>query len=145
MMDVIENLDHKPMYLPRYVYGIQSGQYIKIGVAADIERRMGTMRLYNPHPFALVFKRKTACAYHCERRMHEILGAKAIGREWFEVTLDEVKAAAVIGLSEARAAFREQLKRDIAWRLQLRAPATNAPAVQFVATKSETSTNTMLS
>jgi len=141
----MEDLEHKPMYVPRYVYGIQSGQFIKIGVAISTERRMETMRLYNPHPFTLVFRRKTECAYHCERRMHEILSAKSIGREWFDVTLDEVKAAAVIGILEANKVWRAQLKKEIAWRMEVRARQINAPAVHLPDLKSENSIDTIAS
>lgn len=55
------------------------------------------MRLLNPHPVSVVFKRKMYAAYHCEKKIHEILAPKAIGREWFDATIEDVRAAAAIG------------------------------------------------
>jgi hypothetical protein len=76
------------------VYGIRCGEFIKIGRAADVNDRIVTMGLYNPYPIDLVFTRRTAAPLFYERKMHEILAAHAIGREWFKVTLDQVRLAA---------------------------------------------------
>lgn len=94
--------EFNPNLTVRYVYGIQSGQFIKVGVALDITRRLHTIRLSNPHPLKVVLRRKMRAAYYCERKMHEILKEKSIGREWFDATVEEVHAAAIIGSAHAR-------------------------------------------
>jgi hypothetical protein len=76
-----------------YVYAIQSLDLIKVGVAKDIAKRMEAMRLMNPHGCELLFYRRTYAPYIFEKRMHELLADKAVGREWFRVTLAEVRAA----------------------------------------------------
>lgn len=86
----------------RNVYAIQSGRFIKIGVAVSIADRLHTMRLSNPHELKVVYRRKMKAAYHCEKKVHEVLRDKAVGREWFEATVDEIKAAMAIGLAHAR-------------------------------------------
>jgi hypothetical protein len=110
-------------FAQNFVYGIQSGQFIKIGVARDIAKRMTIMRLHNPHGCTLVFRRWTYCAYHCERTMHEVLAAKSIGREWFEVTVQEVRAASRVGISEANKLYRELRRKEREW-------ATKTPVVR---------------
>lgn len=77
-----------------YVYAIQSLDLIKIGVAKDIEKRLEAMRLMNPHGCELIFYRRTYAPYTFENRMHVLLAKKAVGREWFRVTLAEVRTAA---------------------------------------------------
>jgi hypothetical protein len=76
-----------------YVYAIKSLDLIKVGVAKNIEKRMETMRLHNPHGCELLFYRRTYAPYTFEKRMHELLAEKAVGREWFRVTLEEVRTA----------------------------------------------------
>lgn len=76
-----------------YVYAIKSRDLIKVGVAKDIEKRMEAMRLNNPHGCELVLYRRTYAPYTFERRMHKLLADKAVGREWFRVTLEEVREA----------------------------------------------------
>lgn len=77
-----------------FVYGIQSLELIKVGVAMDIDKRLNTMRLHNPHGCELVFYRRTFAPYVFERRMHALLIDKAVGREWFRVTLADLRQAA---------------------------------------------------
>lgn len=89
------------------VYGVRSGRFIKIGWAGDVEERMETMKLYNPHPLELVFCRRTASVLHFERKMHEVLAPYAVGREWFRVTVDQIRAAA----SNADVHVAEAVKR----------------------------------
>lgn len=76
-----------------FVYAIKSLDLIKVGVAKDIEKRMNSMRLDNPRGCELLFYRRTYAPYTFEKRMHELLVDKAVGREWFRVTLEEVRIA----------------------------------------------------
>lgn len=76
-----------------YVYAIKSLDLIKVGVAKNIEKRMEAMRLMNPHGCELLFYRRAYAPYTFEKRMHELLADKAVGREWFRVTLEEVRIA----------------------------------------------------
>lgn len=85
-----------------WLYGIQSGLFIKVGVANNINDRLRTMNLYNPHPCKVVAKRRIECAYHAERRVHQILKPYAIGREWFAVDAPLVRAAMTIAIRDVR-------------------------------------------
>lgn len=100
-----------------FVYAIKSLDLIKVGVAKNIERRMNAMRLDNPHGCELIFYRRTYAPYTFERRMHELLADKAAGREWFRVTLAEVRAAsntARLASIRAERAVRSQFKAAMA-------------------------------
>jgi hypothetical protein len=78
-----------------FVYGIRSLDLIKVGVATDIEKRMNVMRLHNPHGVELVFYRRVYAPYVFEKRLHQLLAEKAMGREWFKISLEELRCAAV--------------------------------------------------
>lgn len=115
--------------IERNVYGIQSGQFIKIGVAKSIKQRLHAMRLLNPHNPKVVFRRKMVAAFHCEKKMHEILADKAIGREWFDVTIEELRAAASIGVAYAK---QVQQLRLLQMRAQIGTPETQAVDADLV-------------
>ncbi len=93
-----------------FVYGIKSLDLIKVGVARNIEKRMHRMRLENPHELELVFYRKVFAPYAFERRMHQILADKAVGREWFRVTLADLRLAATSARSASDKAMRVHQK-----------------------------------
>lgn len=76
-----------------YVYGIQSGRYIKVGVAQHLQGRLHTFRLHNPHPLKIVLRRTVANDYWVEKRMHQLLDKYAIGREWFDCSQEQVREA----------------------------------------------------
>lgn len=95
-------LDYSPDTNPRWLYAIQCGQFIKIGVTTNLAKRLHDMRLLNPYPVKVIIRRRIHAAFHCERKMHEIFSDKAIGREWFEVTPEEALAALPDGMAHAR-------------------------------------------
>jgi len=100
-----------------FVYAIQSLDLIKVGVAKDIQKRMEAMRLDNPHGCELLFYRRTYAPYTFERRMHELLADKAVGREWFRAALADVRAAsktARLVSIRAERASRSQFKAAMA-------------------------------
>lgn len=100
-----------------FVYAIKSLDLIKVGVAKDIAKRMNAMRLDNPHGCELLFYRRTYAPYTFEKRMHELLAEKAAGREWFRVTLEEVRVAsktARLASIRAERAVRSSFKAAMA-------------------------------
>ena len=95
----------------KHVYGIQCGEFIKIGVTRSVRQRLNGMRLCNPHKLTVVYRRKMFAAFHCERKMHEILADKAVGREWFKATIEEVRAAGSAGFAYARQIYAAERAR----------------------------------
>lgn len=95
-----------------WLYGIQSGLFIKVGVAGDLARRMKQMNLYNPHPCKVIMRRRLhGDAYTVERRLHQVLAPYAIGREWFAADPALVKAAATLVARQVR-------EERIAWQIE---------------------------
>lgn len=100
--------------MKRYVtwlYGIQSGLFIKIGITKDIKNRLREMNLYNPHPCKVVIRRQLEEAGKVERRMHAVLAPYAVGREWFMVDAKLAKAALKLVVDEVR-------EERIAWQIE---------------------------
>lgn len=88
----------------KWVYGIQSGEFIKVGLATDIAARLETLRLYNPHPVKVVLRIYSEHAGFIERTMHRLLANHSVGREWFRASREQVEAV-------ARLAVQESIKR----------------------------------
>lgn len=94
------------------LYGIQSGQMIKIGVARDLSRRLEQFRLHNPHELKVVIRRPVFERYifQVEKRAHQLLAPYACGREWFGAPLPVIRSALKTAIAEAE-------ERDLALRL----------------------------
>ena len=96
-----------------YVYAIKSLDLINVVVAKNIDKRLNDMRALNPHGCELLFYRRTYAPYTFEKRMHELLADKAVGREWFRASLAEVRTAsktARLASIRAERAVRAQFK-----------------------------------
>jgi hypothetical protein len=105
-----------------WVYGIQSGLFIKIGVGNDIQARLKMMNLYNPHPCKVVLRRQIDEPYFIEKRMHELLKAHSIGREWFTINAEQAREAYRSALKDliTRRHAQAQWERDSADRIEKR-------------------------
>jgi uncharacterized membrane protein len=99
-------LELQPRLAYGFVYGIQSLDLIKVGVAKDVKSRLFQIRGHNPHGCELVFKRSTVAPYVCEDKIHELLSEHSVGREWFRVTLEQVRGAAKVAIIHARRTWR---------------------------------------
>src|SRR6478609_9752339 len=108
-------------YRVPWLYGIQSGDFIKIGVALNIRVRMEQFRGGNPHPIKAVLRRQHKEAYRLERYVHAHLKDKAVGREWFRITVAEARAAVKLGLAEVAEFQRQQAE----WISKPRVPAVD--------------------
>ena len=95
-----------------YVYGIQSGLFIKVGMTKNIRLRLREMNLYNPHPCKVVVRRRCEHPRAVEKRIHELLAKHAIGREWFVATPQQVREAASIAQKEERNRLIELARRE---------------------------------
>lgn len=91
-----------------WVYGIKSGEFIKVGVATDIKARLHQFRLHNPHELKVIFRKFVHDPYWFEKRMHHLLNAHAKGREWFVCDVATVKEAGKVVLQELAVRTKEQ-------------------------------------
>jgi hypothetical protein len=87
-----------------YIYAIQSGQFIKIGLARNLKRRLYAMRLHNPHELRLMAHRviPVRWAHRIERCAHRLLAEQTIGREWFACTAEQAREAISFSIAAAR-------------------------------------------
>lgn len=96
-----------------WVYGIQSFQLIKIGVAHNIRVRLHAMKLHNPHPLKVVLRRRSENPYLIERLMHRILAPRALGREWFDISPEQAREAANLAIAEGEVLRVEQVQWEM--------------------------------
>lgn len=75
----------------RWVYIIQCGEFIKIGIAEDVSKRLATLQTGSPHKLTLLRKFKSSNAERVEQELHEKLGKHHHRNEWFRLD-DVVKA-----------------------------------------------------
>lgn len=70
------------------LYFIESGEFVKVGLADDVQRRLHDLQLGNPLPLRLAHRRTIPRALNkqVERLVHGRLGEWSVGREWFRLT-----------------------------------------------------------
>lgn len=84
-----------------YVIGCHSGPN-KIGVANDVERRLGAIQSGNEKKLAVIRKFAVAeeLAHKIERRAHWHVRESQLLGEWFSITADEAIAAVELSIGE---------------------------------------------
>jgi hypothetical protein len=82
-----EQLGHNPNE-PTYIYVVECAGKVKIGIAANVEARIGMMQLHCPVRINIVHRRlfeTRTNARHAEKALHEKFSAHRIWGEWFEM------------------------------------------------------------
>ena len=102
------------LYGEPWIYGIQSGLFIKVGVSRSIRHRLLEMNALNPHPCRVAIRYQSVDAFWIEKRMHELLERHSIGREWFAASVDQVRAA----LHEAKRMNKERRDLQAQWEYE---------------------------
>jgi hypothetical protein len=109
-----------------FVYAIRCGEWIKVGVAANIEQRLGGMRVNCPYPLELVGSRrfdKASTALRVERALHLELAEQLHFGEWFRPRpIDPVQALA--------AAYRLEGLEPVETAIDPRRPFSVFPQVE---------------
>jgi len=80
-----------------YVYVLQCGEYVKVGVAVDVHSRVEALQAGNPYPITVAVKlplESKLNALLCERTIHSCLSAYAHQREWFKCPADHAAKVA---------------------------------------------------
>lgn len=76
------------------IYILKSDNYYKIGVAADVDRRVKGLQTGNPHTIECIFSRLVPEAYTVEKHIHKELEVYKVKGEWFKFddrVLDYIK------------------------------------------------------
>lgn len=73
-----------------YVYFIQSGPYVKIGIADRPKHRLSMLQVGNPITLVILNTFKVIRANQVERSLHEHFNDKWQRGEWFRLSDDDV-------------------------------------------------------
>jgi hypothetical protein len=70
------------------LYFIESGEFVKVGIAEDLGRRLFTLQLGNPLVLKVGARRTIPrpLQRQVERLVHQALSEWSIGREWFRLS-----------------------------------------------------------
>lgn len=76
-----------------WVYAIKCGEYIKIGIAKDVRRRLDEINLCNPYLATVVIQAEVAAclALKAERELHIHFMDHHHKREWFKLSAKDVR------------------------------------------------------
>lgn len=73
------------------IYFIQSGEFVKIGIAIDVETRMALFQIGNPIKLILIKAFVTERAYQEESDLHLIFDKYRVYGEWFRINSGDLK------------------------------------------------------
>jgi len=69
-----------------FIYLIRCGDYLKIGIAADLYERLSQLQIGNPLPIHLCCYFETANAIEDEKKLHRLFLRHHVRGEWFKLT-----------------------------------------------------------
>ncbi|MBS1816640.1 MAG: GIY-YIG nuclease family protein [Acidobacteria bacterium] len=75
-----------------FVYLVKSGRHFKIGKANSVEERHRHLRIQLPQAAEVIHRIKTDDPYGIEGYWHRRFADKRLNGEWFELSVDDVKA-----------------------------------------------------
>lgn len=75
-----------------FVYFIAMGNWIKIGKADDVQKRMANLQSATPVELHLMASIQTTQPLKLEAALHEHLKQYRLGGEWFEIPADVLRA-----------------------------------------------------
>lgn len=92
----------------RYLYFMELGEMVKVGVSRDPKQRLNAFRAGQPRGLHLrsTIALPAVLAFQTERRVHAALSDHAAGREWFKLRAKDANAIArpICARAEAAAA-----------------------------------------
>ena len=75
-----------------YVIGAEDGP-LKIGISTDVGGRLAALQSHSPHALVAHHQAQPGDARLVERVAHQLLAAKRVRGEWFDVSIDDAVAA----------------------------------------------------
>lgn len=76
----------------QYVYFISDGEYCKIGVTYNLDKRLKQLQTGNPKELKIIHSIRTRHPYELENELHNIFRTKNTRYEWFDI-LDLIQSA----------------------------------------------------
>ena len=80
----------KPSDFVAYVYAIRAGDYVKIGVARNVKRRLLEMQIGCPYELRIVYAWPRSDPFGYEAWLHKQLHDKHYRGEWFILTDEDL-------------------------------------------------------
>lgn len=111
-----------------FLYLMRCERFIKVGIAADVERRRARLQLTNPFPVTVARKYGFGdrhYAYLAERASHQDLADHRVYGEWFDADFETIEGVVVDIVDAARKLMRKRraerrAKYQELWRQYLR-------------------------
>lgn len=79
-----------------YLYVIQAGEFVKIGISRNVQARLAELQTGNPLPLAILDAFEFADAEQVERALHQRFANARVQGEWFRLTAEDLEALADI-------------------------------------------------
>lgn len=73
-----------------WVYFIQSGEFVKIGISQDVTKRLQTLQTASPYPMKVIKKLAVPYPASAEFRLHRYYADRRRAGEWFALTADDI-------------------------------------------------------
>ena len=73
---------------PAYVYFITDGEYVKIGVTSNLEKRLESLQTGNPKKLTVLYAFYTEWPYTVESKLHKKYADKHVFQEWYDIIDD---------------------------------------------------------
>lgn len=70
------------------IYFITDGEYVKIGVTTDLNKRLRGLQTGNPRRLKVLYSFTTDWPYTVESKLHKKYENKNVGNEWFDILDD---------------------------------------------------------
>lgn len=92
----VVNRDRRDGYAT-ILYFIQCGQFVKVGITTDMEKRVRALKAGNPYPLRVASMVDIPSMYDrlVEKRIHGALHVYAVGREWFRLVPKDARRVAM--------------------------------------------------
>lgn len=84
-------LSSRKKNVDRYVYLISGGEYVKIGIAGNVKKRLNTLSLASPVPLFLLYSFYTEKAFDVEQYLHKKYHNKRVHGEWFSLNDNDIE------------------------------------------------------
>ena len=84
-------LPHRGSVRPEYVYLVRAGAFHKIGIAANVQKRMAGIQGGNPHTVELIGSWLHGDPRSIEQRLHWRFANKRVHGEWFSLDPGDIE------------------------------------------------------
>ena len=78
---------HKSLKHEEFVYFISDGEFVKIGKANNVLRRMSELQTGNARKLVLLMSIKVSDSFKAENKLHKLFERSNVNNEWFNINV----------------------------------------------------------